>query len=831
MIATNPPPAPQILAPQMMVLEQLLGELRSREQWVCWKLEPRVRRNGVEWSKIPKSARSGGNASASDPSTWCTFEVAVEALRARQFSGIGFVFTANDPYVGVDLDDCRDPETGNIANWAQSIIDAFDTYAEVSPSGTGIKLICRATKPAGTRNRVAVRDQEGTVVGGIECYDQSRYFTLTGHVLAPRSITDADTALSELCRQYLAASQRTREPAEPTDDDLVQWAMAARNGAEFRRLWEGDSSGYGSPSEADLALCSRLTFWCGPDPSRIDRLFRSSGLMRPKWDERRGSNSYGHQTITKALAGQSEFFGGRSMSADSGWKVDGKSRIDAGQQNLAAITRQAWNALQEANDPAYLFRHGSEPCRIEQGDEGEPLLRELSEDRLRHEVARAATWFRTKVEGKETVEVDAMPPRDVVRDMLATPDVPLPCLTRMVEAPVFARDGSIQTEPGYHAASRTYYVPRARFYVPPVAETPSQSEVLRAKQLLIDELLGDFPFASQACQANSLAILLHPFVRDFIDGPTPLHLIHKACPGTGGTLLAEMLTYPGTGRPLAVITEGRDEDEWRKRLTAKLRSSPAYMLIDNLRRPLDSAALASFVTSPMWEDRLLGASQIVRLPVRCCTLATGNNPSLSSEMARRSVPTRLDAHVDRPWLRTGFRHPDLRGWAQQNRGELVWAALTLVRCWFVAGKPAAGRRLGMFESWSDVMGGIMAVAGIDGFLANLHEFYDEADAESCAWRGFLARWWQQHANQEVGAADLYEIAESQLALSGGSQQAQKTKLGKLLSEKRDRVFDLSGDECAAQVRIIRSRELRRAQLWKLEKVGNTEEGKPCEGVR
>lgn len=111
---------------------------------------------------------------------------------------------------------------------------------------------------------------------------------------------------------------------------------------------------------------------------------------------------------------------------------------------------------------------------------------------------------------------------------------------------------------------------------------------------------------------------------------------------------------------------------------------------------------------------------------------------MSSELARRIVRVRSDASQDRPWLRRGFRHPDLRLWARANRGELVWASLTLIQAWLARGRPLGTHRLGMFEDWSQVMGGILDVAEFPGLLTNLDEFYDESDAEGAEWRQFVA---------------------------------------------------------------------------------------------
>ena len=182
-------------------------------------------------------------------------------------------------------------------------------------------------------------------------------------------------------------------------------------------------------------------------------------------------------------------------------------------------------------------------------------------------------------------------------------------------------------------------------------------EVAAARSLVCDDLLGEFPFTSLAERAHAVSLLLLGFLRAMVDGPTPLHLIEKPTPGTGATLMVDAISNILTGVGASVMTEGRDDEEWRKRVTAKLRQIPSMVLIDNLRHRLDSSAVAAALTAPFWEDRVSGVSEMTRLPIRCIWVATGNNPEFSNEMARRIVRIRLDAHVDRPWQRDGFAIP------------------------------------------------------------------------------------------------------------------------------------------------------------------------------
>jgi hypothetical protein len=210
-----------------------------------------------------------------------------------------------------------------------------------------------------------------------------------------------------------------------------------------------------------------------------------------------------------------------------------------------------------------------------------------------------------------------------------------------------------------------------------------------------------------------------------------------------------------------------------------------------------------------------------RIPVRCAWVATGNNPGTSTEMARRTVRIRMDAKQDRPWLRTEFRHPNLREWATSNRGLLAWSALTLIRAWIVRGRPKGTAMLGMFEQWAEVMGGILDNAGIVGFLTNLEEFYEESDAEGTTWRAFMAAWWEAEVDREVLVKELFPVAvESGLPLGDGKEQSQKVTLGKMLTEKRDRVYDLEANGRKRQLVVRRGGQAKRATLWQLKCVEN-----------
>jgi putative DNA primase/helicase len=316
MRAAEQPSKPSVLS---LVPDRIPFELKALPQWVVWRL---VLRDG-RWAKVPFDPVAMRPARTNDPRTWRSFELALRRYERGDADGVGFVFSRDDPYAGIDLDGCRDALTGRIAPWAATILVKLDSYAEVSPSGTGIKVVVRGKLPCeGTGRRRRARKTQG--VGGkaaeIEAYHFGRFFALTGVRVTgvPGTIRQCDAELVDLWDRFFGSTLGRRNDGPPrpvsriptesrSDAQLLDRARKARNGALFSQLFDaGCLDAYdGDHSRADLALCGMLAFWTNGDAARIDQLFRSSALMRPKWDERHGADgvTYGELTIHKALEG------------------------------------------------------------------------------------------------------------------------------------------------------------------------------------------------------------------------------------------------------------------------------------------------------------------------------------------------------------------------------------------------------------------------------------------------------------------------------------------------------------------------------------------------
>jgi primase-polymerase (primpol)-like protein len=287
-------------------------ELRNFDQWVGYL---NLIRNGRR-TKVPCRTDGSGRAAVDDSATWSPFAAALAAYERRAVDGIGFVFTAADPFTGIDLDECLD--AGRLHPSAAAIVERLSSYTEGSPGGCGLHVLVLA-ELAGKRHRTRATEWGGH----FEAYDHSRFFTITGlHVPGtPRAINarqdEVDVLITELVPPRETRPLRASPPltrVDLSDEQLLERARRAKNGPLFSRLFDrGDWTGYESQSEADLALCGILAFWSRGSANLIDRLFRMSSLVRAKWDEpghdsSRPDLTYGDLTVELAIDGCPTFY-------------------------------------------------------------------------------------------------------------------------------------------------------------------------------------------------------------------------------------------------------------------------------------------------------------------------------------------------------------------------------------------------------------------------------------------------------------------------------------------------------------------------------------------
>ena len=281
-------------------------ELKELDHWCCFKIE---KVDNGRFTKRPYNPNTNEMAKSNDESTWVSFEDATS--QSLNYDGIGFFFKA--PYVGIDLDKVENeieeyleqPDTDNIIG---EFINVLETYAEISPSGTGIHLITKGELPPRGRRR-----------GNVEIYDTGRFFTMTGkHIGGYNGISEDEYGqLNFLHNKYIASHEKETKQLNTSTgfgndlsvEQIIDIAKKSKNSLRFTTLYEGDwTQFYDSQSEADMALANDLAFWTARDPKKMDDIFRKSNLYRDKWDEQRGDYTYGDMTVNRAIEScQNEF--------------------------------------------------------------------------------------------------------------------------------------------------------------------------------------------------------------------------------------------------------------------------------------------------------------------------------------------------------------------------------------------------------------------------------------------------------------------------------------------------------------------------------------------
>ena len=290
--------------------ENVPNELKSLKRWVGFKIEER----DGKFEKFPINSINGKYAKSNDEATWSSFYIALKGCIKYNLNGIGFML--GNGIFGVDLDNHPNKATGELElpaeefeRIAQDFISGLDSYAERSWSGNGIHIICAGKLP-GTRRKTTC----------VEMYEKGRFFAFTGNVINAKPVEFREEEIKPLYEKYMPKEPEAivRDVNQEIGNDfeiqeIIDKAMSnPKNGELFKLLYYGDiDNAYieagktwydNTHSSADLAFCSLLAFWCNCDADKMDAIFRSSGLMRDKWDTKRGPDTYGNLTISKAIS-------------------------------------------------------------------------------------------------------------------------------------------------------------------------------------------------------------------------------------------------------------------------------------------------------------------------------------------------------------------------------------------------------------------------------------------------------------------------------------------------------------------------------------------------
>ena len=430
--------------------------------------------------------------------------------------------------------------------------------------------------------------------------------------------------------------------------------------------------------------------------------------------------------------------------------IETLNEINIGRPELVRQTREGPEIVPEIAAHYLMLQMGDVPVRAVLDASGsykpDPLTDKL--------VASLATEYLECIELVDGGYHEIIPPKSICDMIVASPKMKRPQLKGFSTLPYYRQDGVLVVKNGYDPQSGRILEmdDEQRRILLGTADAPGLiklnpkiEDVRAAWSELFDFTFADFPFydgedmpGGHSSRAHFLCLMLHQLVMALIRGPRPLYLVDKPAAGTGASLLCGSGLYIAMGKAIGTMAMPESDDEIRKTITSAYSNGKAAVFFDNVLRKLESAFFANLATSEVWEDRILGSSQLSSVENTMQCIFAGNNIDATDENMRRMLPIRLDFKDDPTLSSRTFKVENLDKFIKDNQSDLWSYLVTFVQFWIKKGMPLwAGRPLAGFEDYSRIMGGILEACEIPGFLGNRHLYQSSANTDKLAWAGFL----------------------------------------------------------------------------------------------
>lgn len=714
-----------------------LAPMAEYPQWICWQL---VQRPGKpKPDKVPTHPLTRAAINPHDPRNWMSYADTVTAAHAAGL-GLGFVFTEVDPFFFLDIDGCvtqdEPPRWSDTANELLSLLPG--AAVETSISGRGLHVFGRCPRSFSHSSR------NSTI--NCELYTSNRFVAI-GHNQIGDANVDCTAGLTIIRDRYFPprveadAGDWTFESrgAKLPDEEVIGRARLAKGGFGFADLWAGNISAYPSPSEADLALASKLAFWCGGNCDQIQRLMRASGLARDKWDSR---DDYLPGTILKAVGSCSQFYTGRHD--DPSVFGDTPSEIIVTTDDIQMLNA-ACRVLRDRRPTLFhVGAPGSGTCvQLAETAGTSDVSEAWAEAVLSHEI----NWKRVKKTKKETVMESCRPPKQLAK-LISTGYGDLPQLKGISTLPVLRNDGSVLSTPGYDIETGLYLRCDPDF----TWDVGSSLDHARSAVQALLSAVSDAPWANPHDSLCWLAHVLTVGGRYLIDGPTPAWVYSASQPDSGKTTLATAAAWIPTGERIEAVSCAFDATSIARRV-GPAANDPGITL-DNLHGSVvRSADLESWITSGIVRYELKYANAVVR-PLRAVVVLTANSARAGRDLALRSVPVHLS-----PAANHQFRHGDLLEALGPSRFTLACHVLTILRAWILNGKAAPSTNLPRFASWAGVIGGAIEWAtgtDLSRWVIDSQGELDVDDETSSDIVEHFGAWLAARGEDEASARDILE---------------------------------------------------------------------------
>lgn len=497
-----------------------------------------------------------------------------------------------------------------------------------------------------------------------------------------------------------------------------------------------------------------------------------------------------------AVPAQPEHFSDGSAALDASHAPDSHDEFEGGPQLRAVPAKPELDITNEADAidgvlelmrtghlPDLYTRAGG-PCWVYRDDNDDPVVQHLGTDNLRAYLADHVATFVVKRTVEEIVEERELLMPKSCATILGRKKWPLPVLRGIVTSPVIRPDGSLLDSLGYDRATGLYLEPRVplRRLAPQV----TKDSLARAKGIVLDQVLKDFPWVAASDRAHFLGALLTPIIRPYFHGATPMFVLTATAAGSGKSLLKDIFRHC---YGIASTAWPENDTELRKSITTQLYGTGQPVVVfDNLPNGyvLKSPVLSALLTDEVWGDRILGATGKVTMPNDRLWLVTGNALRTGGDNKRRVFWVRLDPDCPDPDQRDGFTVGDLRPWLRSNSSTLVAALVTLVRAWISAGAPIVRVRKGDYSEWASMVAGLLGYLGIEGWMADQNEARAQDDEEQ-EWTAFLEEWRATYGTEPLQTGAVIKGLPNHVPRKG-DEPPSANQLGMWLKARAGRYF-------------------------------------------
>jgi hypothetical protein len=770
-----------------------LDDLAGDPIWVAWVNEE----HGGKPTKVPYNPLTGSRAATDDPSTWAKRHNA--EWRARRVvnglgGGVGIILGVEcgdgTALGGIDLDTCRSPD-GQFEPWATEVIARFDSYVEVSPSGTGAKVFFRYRVADLSRLREIMGSTHGKMFkrgGGdhppaIELHVSNRYFTVTqdalGEIAELRLVEFS--VLEWILKEAGPAFAGNEKPGSPRNS-----AMGPRDNSRSAAAYRLGCRMYGGGHSFDA--------------------FRDAIEADPEtanWYREKG-----------AANGERELHRIWQKAEEAAEDEVPTIRLQAGER--PRIVGEAIDALDGADAPFHrrglsIVNVAMIPAKTADGSNiTTPAIVTVPSQQLIHELGKAARWLKYDGRRKDWAPTDV--PGDIAGKISASPNEwKFKPLSGIIATQTMRPNGSILDKPGYDVATGFLLFDPPE--MAPIPEVPTRRDAHAASRVLRG-LLIEFPFVDEASRSVALSMLMTPTLRPALLPAVPLHSVNSPAGGTGKSYLADLASAIATGERCPVISRSPSFEETEKRLVGAALTGQPIISIDNCNGELRSEFLCQAVERPVLQLRALGTSELTRIANATTCLANGNNIVIAEDLVRRTVQCSLDANMERPETREFQCDPFADIIA--DRGRYVAAVLTIARAYHCAGMPNRPAPFASFDRWSELVRGALIWVGCADPCKTVAELSvaDPVKNERAEVFQAIAK---AMADPDFTVAEIIAAARKDTALESAVRMIASAD-GEISAKRLGKWLAASQNTIAGGFKLMRKGTVRDRVRWRLERV-------------